>query len=93
MSLSIRRICDAVSVTGPGCKLHVPSQFFHLGEEFLSGLDRTNLVLVPVKTPYRDVLDQRSIDKLFGPFQAGPGRGRRRREKIAYRAASFTWAS
>ena len=49
---------NAMPVTSPGGKLHVPPQFFHLSEKFLIALDWANLVLVPMKGPYRDILNQ-----------------------------------
>ena len=49
---------NAMFVTSPGSKLHVSTQFFHLSEKFLITLNRTNLILVPVKGPYREILNQ-----------------------------------
>ena len=49
---------NTVAVISPGCELHVPAQFFHLSEELPIALDRANFVLVSMKGPYREILNQ-----------------------------------
>lgn len=60
----------AVFISHPSGEFHVATLLLHLSENQLVLFDRTDVILVPVQHPERNVFDQGNIHEVFRCFQA-----------------------